>query len=281
MNLGKAITLFLIDAVPTGRIAAELYNWTGKAYKIPRKLLKDSSNRPDLHKAGIYLLFGRDETDPELHNVYVGEAEEVHKRLTQQLEKDFWNEAVVFISKDENLNKAHVKFLEFHVYDAIKQVKRSNLENGNTPACPVISELEQSVMLEFLQNLKLLVSTLGYRIFEPLAVPRNEDLTIYAIKGARGANAEAAITNEGIVVREGSHAAMDVVPSASDWVTNTRKNLLDSGVLIYQGEKLLFTRDHVFSSPSTAAAIVMGRNANGLTEWKDLKGRTLKENEES
>lgn len=98
MTIGKAITPFLIDADPTGRIAAELYNWTGKVYKLPRTLLKESATRVDLQKAGVYLLFGRDETNPDAPLVYVGEAEEIYKRLVQHQGKDFWNDAVVCIS---------------------------------------------------------------------------------------------------------------------------------------------------------------------------------------
>ncbi len=111
MRLGKVITLYLIDADPTGRIAAELMNWTGKLYKIPRTLLTASASREDLEQAGVYLLIGRNELEPDKPHVYVGEAEEVYKRIKQHAAKDFWNEVVICISKDENLNKAHIKYL--------------------------------------------------------------------------------------------------------------------------------------------------------------------------
>ena len=238
-----------------------------------------SSDRPDLRKAGIYFLFGRDEHDSEVFSVYVGEAEEVLSRLMQHRDKDFWNEAVTFISKDENLNKAHVKFLEYRAYKAIQDAKRAKLKNANTPTCPVISELEQSVMLEFFDNLELLVSTLGYKIFEPLSMPKNETTELYFIQAARGANARAIISNEGVVVLEGSFAADSVTPSAANWVTNIRERLLETEVLINNENKLIFSRDYLFSSPSTAAAIVMGRSANGLQEWKDQAGRSLKDTE--
>lgn len=132
----KLISLYLIDGIPDGRVACEIHNLTGKAYKIPRKLLKDSANRPDLRKAGIYFLFGRDENDSERSVAYVGEAEEVWKRVTEHQDKDFWTEAVVFISKEENLNKAHVRFSEYSIYDAGLAAKRCTLENITGPREP-------------------------------------------------------------------------------------------------------------------------------------------------
>src|SRR5438093_12571308 len=101
----KLISFFLIDNTPDGRVACELFNWTGKAYKIPRNLFKASADWQELHKAGVYFLFGRDQIDPEINIAYVGEAEEVYKRVAQHQDKDFWTEAVILISKDENMNK--------------------------------------------------------------------------------------------------------------------------------------------------------------------------------
>lgn len=279
MAFGKAISLYLIDGDPSGRIIGELYNWTGKAYKIPRPLLKGSVDRPELFKAGVYFLFGRDENDPEINLVYVGEAEEVFKRLVQHQDKDFWNEAVIFISKDENLNKAHIKFLEFTAFEAMTRAKRALIQNGNTPNRPAISEPEQAVMTEFFQNLSLLVSTLGFKVFEPLAQLTTKASPTFFIKAARGADAKALITNEGMVVLEGSHAALTVVPSTPDWALNIRSRLMETKTLVEANGLLVFSKDYLFATPSTAAAVVMGRSANGLNEWKDKRGKTLKENE--
>ena len=275
MTVGKAITLFLIDADPTGRIAAELYNWTGKVYKLPRIFVKQSALRVDLQKAGVYLLVGRDETNADTPLVYVGEAEEIYKRISQHQEKDFWNEVVVCISKDENLNKAHIKFLEHELYQTLNTVGRANLQNSVIPTRPKISELEQAFLVEFLENLKLLVSTLGYRIFEPLikAGPSGSSKQIYYIQAARGASAGGVRTSEGMAVLLGSKAASTTVPSAPLWVAELRRHLVETQVL---DESWTFLKDYTFASPSTAAAVVMGRNANGLLEWKDDQKRSMK-----
>jgi hypothetical protein len=211
-------------------------NWTRKAYKIPRNLFKDSTDRPDLHKAGVYFLFGRDQIDLEINIAYIGEAEEVYKRVAQHQDKDFWVEAVIFVSKDEHLNKAHVKFLEYAIYDAALTAKRHRLANGNTSNCPAISEAEQAVMTEFLENLTILIGAMGYKLFEPLTKPHPKSADLYYIRAARGAQAKAVVTTEGIVVTEGSEIAMSCVPSTAPSTIALRQKLLEQAVIVRDGK---------------------------------------------
>lgn len=279
MAIGRAISLFLIDGVPDGRVACELFNWTGKGFKIPRRLLKESADRSDLRKTGVYFLFGRDDTRNDINNVYVGEAEDVIKRIPQHQDKEYWTEALLFVSKDENLNKAHIKFLEYTICAKIKDVGRYELQNGNTPNRPAISEVEQAVMTEFFENLQLLVGALGYKPFEPLVGPATSDMDEYTILAARGANARAVLSNDGIVVMKGSSASSNEVNSTPESILRLRRQLLADGIIVQQNGNLIFSCDHLFSSPSAAAGAVLGRSANGWIEWKDNSGRTLKEKE--
>ncbi|OGS43842.1 MAG: methionine sulfoxide reductase [Elusimicrobia bacterium RIFOXYD2_FULL_34_15] len=272
MASGKAISLFLIDGTPDGIIACEILNWTGKGYRIPKNKLKNASDRSELKKAGIYFLIGRDENDNEC--VYIGESEEVLKRIFQHQEKDFWSEALAFISKDENLNKAHVKFLEYRLYIQAKDAKRYKIINDNTPTEPAISEADQAVMLEFSKNLQLLVGTMGYKIFEKLIESNHSNQDRYYISATRGAHAEGMITSEGFVVLKNSKIATTEVPSITISFKNKRNKLTSEGII----KDWIFTQDYLFSSPSTAAAIVMGRNANGLAEWKKKDGSTINDN---
>jgi hypothetical protein len=280
MPVGRAISLFLIDGAPDGRVACELFNWTGKAFLIPRKLIRESAERADLRRAGIYFLFGRDDARNEVNSAYIGEAEDVIRRMPQHQEKDFWTEALIFVSKDENLNRAHIQFLEYTSYVTALGVERYDLRNDRTPTRPAISEVELAVMTEFFANLHLLVGALGYKIFEPLVSPTSSEADEYHISAARGANARAVFGTEGMVVLKGSEAAGVVVPSTPESVSRLREVLTDEGVLTAQNGNLLFTKDHLFSSPSAAAAVVLGRSANGWVEWKDRHGRTLKDNED-
>ncbi|MBL7692962.1 MAG: GIY-YIG nuclease family protein [Flavipsychrobacter sp.] len=278
MKFGKTIKIFLIDGDPNGRMSCELSNWSGKAYKIPRIKIKDCSDRDDLTTStGVYLLFGK--VDDGKDQVYIGEAETILKRLNQQLtSKDFWNETIVFISKDDNLNKAHVKYLENRLHEIAKSANRYKVDNSIVPTQSSISESDRAEMEEFIEYVKLLVNTLGHKVFEEKREfkPKQKQATFF-IKAARGADGQGEPTSDGFVVFKGSKAAATIVNSMTPNFITYRQKLLDEGVLVDKGDYFEFTDDYIFSSPSTAAVMVMGRNANGLTEWKSKDGKTLKE----
>jgi hypothetical protein len=277
MKFGKTIKIFLIDGDPNGRMSCELSNWSGKAYKIPRVKIKDCTDRDDLTSTGVYLLFGKDEEGKD--QVYIGEAESILKRLNQQLtSKDFWNEAIIFISKDENLNKAHIKYLENRLHDIAKAANRYKVDNSIVPTQSSISESDRAEMEEFIEYIKMLVNTLGHKVFdEKREFKPKQKQEIFSIKAARGADGQGEPTSDGFVVLKGSKAAGSTVTSMTSNFVSLRQKLIDEGVLVNKGEYLQFPDDCIFSSPSTAASIVLGRNANGLTEWKLKDGRTLKD----
>jgi Domain of unknown function (DUF4357) len=279
---GKTIKLFLMDSVPDGRVICELSNWTGKAYRIPRGKVKDCSNREDLRSTAVYLLFGKPETSTDRARVYIGEAENAYFRLVSHVsEKEFWNEAVVFISKDENLNKAHIKYLESRLFEIATIASRYNIENSNTPTKSSISESDQAEMEEFIEYIKILVNTLGFRVFEPLVKQElnssSDDENLY-IKAARGADAKGKRTSDGFVVFRNSEIAIDTVKSYREKrLDKLRDELIETEIIIKVGDKLSFKVDYLFSSPSAAAMVIMGRSANGLLEWKDSAGKILRD----
>ncbi len=280
-KFGKTIKLFLIDGEPNGRMSCELSNWTGKAFKIPRKLIKDCSGRTELVGTGFYILIGKSESQEHKSLIYIGEAEEIYKRLLSHLSsKDYWTESIVFVSKDENLNKAHIKYIENRLYNIAKKVDRSEVANSNIPNKPTISESDQAEMEEFIENVKLLVNTLGYKFFDELIDYEKTDSerdseTVY-IDAARGAKGIGQITNEGFVVRKGSVAANSVTASFPKSMMNLRENLIVEEIIKETNGEFHFQKDYLFSSPSAAASIIMGRSANGLHEWKSVDGRVLK-----
>lgn len=299
MAHGKTIKIFLIDGDSNGRMSCELSNWTGKAYKIPRIKIKECSDRGDFNNTGIYLLFGKDDEDNDL--VYIGEAETVFNRLKQHLSgKEFWNEAIVFISKDDNLNKAYVKYLENRLYDIAVSANRYKVENSMIPTQSSISESDRAEMEVFIDNVKMLVNVLGHKVFDakrlftpkpfidsiPLItdVNSNEELKLvkdlFYIKSAKGADAQGELTSEGFVVLKGSIVnAMDIEEFPSGWKF-TRQKLIETGVLVAKNKCFVFTEDYIATSPSAIAAIVMGRDASGPKEWKLEDGTTLKEFEQ-
>lgn len=277
---GKTIKLFLMDADPNGRVICELSNWTGKAYRIPRGKVKDCAGRDELKSTAVYLLFGKAESSTAKPKAYIGEAENVYARLVQHVsEKEFWSESVVFISKDENLNKAHIKYLESRLFEIAVNASRYDIQNGNTPTRSSISEADQAEMEEFIEYVKMLVNTMGFKVFEPLIKETTEANTqseFLYITAARGANGKGKRVSDGFVVFKGSEIASNPASSFPKSFSTLRKELLESEIIMEVDGKLVFKNDYLFSSPSAAAAVVMGRSANGLTEWKDGSGRVLK-----
>ncbi len=274
-----------MDADPEGRIICELSNWTGKAYRIPRGKVKDCANRPELKSTAVYILFGRPESTSAKSRAYIGEAENIYSRLVQHVsEKEFWNEAVVFISKDENLNKAHIKYLESRLHELATIAGRFQIENGNTPTKSSISESDQAEMEEFIEYVRMLINTMNFKVFEPLikeepgSNSKSEELFL---KGARGAIGKGKRTTDGFVVFKGSEMASTTVPSFPRGFDTLREGLVNGETVLEKEEKLILTDDVLFSSPSSAAAVIMGRSANGLLEWKSKSGKTLKEIEAS
>lgn len=275
---GRTIRQFLIDGQADGRWATELSNWTGKAYKIPRTYVNQCTDRDDLSNTGVYFLFGRnDETDEE--QVYIGEAENIFNRLKQHLsEKDFWTECIVFISKDNNLNKAHIKYLEKHLYILAKDSKRYEVVNNNVPAEASISEMDRAEMDEFIDNMRLILGVLGHKILEPSIKRKNDEKEILYISQDRsGVKASGKPISEGFAVLKGSKVADNVATSLSKSVVDKRQVLFDKGII---DEKFTFIQDWAFTSSSLAAAIVVGYSINGRNAWKNKKGVSLKEIEE-
>lgn len=167
---GKSLKIFLMDGVATGRWMCELSNWTGKAYKIPRTSYKKCIDRDELRNPSVYFLFGYDDENGK-PLVYIGETEDAIQRLGDHIrseKKNYWVEAIVFISKDDHLNKAHIKYLESRFYQIGKEAERYEIMNSNPPKKSSVSEAEESEMEEFIDNVKLVVSALGHKVFEPL-----------------------------------------------------------------------------------------------------------------
>lgn len=203
-------------------------------------------------------------------------------RLKQHLkDSKYWNDCIAVISKDNLLNKAHAKYLENKFYLLAKNAGRSIVINSTVPTCSSISEYDEAMLQEFISNAKLLVNTLGYKVFDTVedAVVRHNDMQSYFfIKAARGADAKGLIVSDGFAVMKGSAIASSTVPSMSDNLMKLRSSLIEKGII---DENLKLTRDYIFTSPSLAVAVVMGRNANGRTEWKNEEHKTIKDIEES
>lgn len=270
----KTIKIFLLEGDPTGAKKVQLSNWSGMAFVIPRSKLEIVNKRDELNKQCIYFLVGGSSISPE---VYVGEAENFQKRIPQHQSKDFWNTCVVFLAKDENLSKAHVRFLEATFIDDCLEANRAKLHNSNSPEGSKLSEEDESDMNEFKQNIKLILSTLGYTFHEiPTIAPKSSGQ--YFIR-AKGFVAKGIYTSEGIIVLEGSQVTKVEAPSIHEYLHNIRAEKLQEKAMVDKGNYFEVQQKITFSSVSTAAGFVMGRSANGWNEWKNTEGKTIDEME--
>lgn len=276
------IRIFLVHGDPKRLRTAELSNWTGKAVAGPRSEFEGVLAREESGKSGVYFLTGN---DPESGKpaIYIGEAESIRDRLKSHLEKDFWNQAIYFVSKDENLTKAHIRYLEGKLIDKARGAGRALVTNGQSSGAK-LPESDREDMEVFLEKIHQLLPVLGVELLVPLssqpAGAAEKELLLCEIKGLK---AKGHLIPNGFLVLKGSQAVLHERASSQKypWARNMRQKLKEDGVLSAQEDRLLFTRDAEFSSPSAAAAVVHGGHANGLIAWKNSKGKTLKEIESS
>lgn len=278
--LGASIRLYLADGRADGFRLVEKSNWTGLGLVSSRSDYPRARKRDEYSRPGVYLLTGPPSGTGLKDQLYIGEADDLRDRVDQHLKsKDFWTAVVAFTSKDENLNKAHVRYLEARLVQLASKAGRVNLLNGTAPALPKLSEPDRADMETYLQEMLVILPLLGVVAFEEIETGAAPTDRLH-LKG-KAAQATGADTPEGFVVYEGSLARIDAVPSIHPYLLTQRERLQEEGVLVPEGGHLRFTRAHLFDSPSTAAGVVLGRSANGRIEWKNTSGQTLKEIQEA
>ncbi len=272
--------MFLAKGSPTSVRTAEISNWTGKAVAGPRSQIEDMLKREEAGKPGVYFLTG---VNPESgrDRVYIGEAEVIRNRIKGHMDRDFWKTLVFFVSKDENLTKAHIKYLEGKLIETTRAVGRFELENSQASGSH-LPESDAADMDVFLYRMEQLLPILGQEFLKPIvkhgAKSRRADLLFCEIKGVKATGRQ---TDNGFVVLKGSEAVLQERPSTQkyQYAANLRAGLRSDGIVEEKTDRLVFLTDYEFSSPSAAAAVIHGGQANGLTAWKDLKGVSLKEKE--
>lgn len=272
------IKIFLAHGDPKRLRTAELSNWTGKAVAGPRSEFDNVLAREESQGSGVYFLTG---IDPETgySAVYIGEAESIKDRVKNHLDKDFWNHIAFFISKDENLTKAHIRYLEGRLIEQAKQAGRSDVKNSQGSGAR-LPESDREDMEIFLEKIHQLLPALGVEVLVPTGVTATSTSELEVLScEIKGLKATGHLTPNGMTVIAGSQALLNERPSSQKypWPLNMRKKLKDEGALTTKTNHLQFTKDVEFSSPSAAAAVIHGGHANGLTAWKNQSGKTLKE----
>lgn len=278
-QIGKNIELYLMDGNASGRWQATLSNWNCYSYKIQRNDIKKSDDIPEIYSPGVYFLFGRDD-DSGRPFVYVGEGDNAARRIAQphSFEKDgsYWTEAVLFVTPDGSLNKAHIKYLENRFHCIAVEVDRYIVKNGNTPTQSQVQRKVKDMLEEFIMNARLIMLALGYKVFEPQpsddTLVSGTELLYFSRNNGQGGKATGRLEDDGFWVLKGSYINPSVANYAPQSIIKKRqqysKSIDKHGILQV---------DICFGSPSYAATFVSGKNINGLAEWKNADGISLKD----
>ena len=286
--------MFLMDGEVTGKIKCTLSNWTGVIYKIPRIQLGDLKSRDEMKQSGIYFLFGRDE-DKQKDVTYIGQAttrkngEGVLLRIqehTRDTHADYFNDVIILTTQNNSFGPTEISYLENKFTQLAKEAGRYIVKNGNDPNPGNVTEEKESELDEIVENTLMIIGTLGYRVFVPMTKEVSQDLTdnhstyLYLKRKTKKSNkvieATCERTTEGFVVLEGSQVEIKDSPYLPASLKEMRQNLIASQVI----QDGVLKEKQLFSSPSYAAAFLLGMQTNGRTDWKDQDGRTLKELEE-
>lgn len=276
--MAKTIKIFLVDGEPNGLKTVELSNWIGQAIVIPRNKLKTIKNRQDCNKPAVYFLVGKENEEALLSTAYIGEAENLWDRLTtHDSSKNFWRTAIAFVSKDNNLTKAHVKYLESRCIKIAESVKRFDLENGKKSSLPSLCEADVAEMEEFLSKLKLLLTAVGHPILQEIISKEHTNTPdpLFVCKG-KNAIASGRMTNDGFVVYKDSTATTQLSNAVAERNKKNIDKLISNGYLEKKDENLyIFIKEYVFNSPSAASDIILGNSTSGWQKWKTKDKKTL------
>lgn len=287
----QTIQIFLPSGDPQGIRVASITTRIVRVLDVPRSLLGEFLKMEEAGQVGIYFLFGESE-DSDLPQAYIGQTGSLRERLaTHNQKKDFWNRALIAVSLTNSLTNTHANFLEWLSIQQATTAGRYVLDNGNSgskPHTPLPLEAECN---EIHETIRVLLATLGHPLFESLtrsAIRRSErkepvanadrsegDEGLFYCRTS-GVDGRGLYTAEGFVVLKGSTGRREGSPSFREHsYFRHRERLIEQGIMSVQGDRVRFERDYLSKSPSFAAVCLVGRAANGRTEWKDAKGRTL------
>lgn len=272
---GTKITLFLPTDNPQGLKVAQVGNWSGMALAAPRSAIRDLLARPELEQPGIYCLTGTNAQNNR-PTAYIGEAETLGSRLRMHQDRDFWIQASVFLSKDDSLTKSHTRYLEGRLIKEVRAAGRWELENAVSSGAK-LPEADRAEMDVFFGRVAQLLPLLGCDLLNSGRASLQKTPLVCRIKSLRAYGYR---TADGFLVLKNSEAALQVRPSVAvhaAWMIGLRNQMIAEGNLVPRGDRLVFAEDVEFSSPSRAASVIRGGNANGQTEWQDEHGITLKD----
>lgn len=299
-----SIRIFVPSGDPEGVRIVSRDDWPGKAIVFPRELLGEVKGRLEYRQPGVYLLAGG-------KKLYIGEGDPVGKRLDDHFrEKTFWKKAVFFTAEGGRLNKAHVQHLESRLVALAGAAGLAELDNGNQPLTPALSEEEYASAENFLREILLMLPLLGFWHFDDdreeeaeAEIQEETERQTVARQGGKRANFYSALprglsfrfhsstgmeatlelVEGGVLVKANSEAVLEArqhfeIHAAS--YAAKRRELIESGILLPGKDRYRFSEDQFFSSASAAASVIAGQNHNAdhwISDDKTNLGDLLRE----
>lgn len=285
MAHGKSIKLFLADGSPNGILTAEIINWTGHVLSAPRTKLSELIQRDECCRTGVYFLVGYD-SENLLPIVYMGESDDVANRLKQHNRteeaggKDFWEKVCLITGKDQNITKTHIKYLESRLIEIAKRGGQCHLMNGTSHQYSKLPESDTADMEYFLEQIQVVLPVLGFdflkelkrpseRIQNPTNIFFNEFVSEAEFYLAtKDINASAKVIDGDFYVLAGSQVRREVTDTKHTYTKNLRPQLLENNII--DSQTYLFNQDYLFSSPSAAGGVILGRASNGRKDWRQV-----------
>lgn len=280
MNRPRTLQIFLPTGDPNGLRVAEQTTSILRVIEVPRRDLAAFLALPDARQVGVYFLVIGDNRDA----LYIGQSGDVGKRLMQHHKdnsKD-WDRALVLVSLTQNLTQTHALYLEALSIERATACGRFELTNGNQGQRPHTPAPLQADCDEMHDIGRLLLTTLGYPVFEPLSGDTGTagepgadgDATLFYFTRP-GVDGTARYTSEGMVILKGSRSAARFDRKTDPRLEAKRAELLEKGVLVRDGDDIVFNRDHLCKTPSGASCLLLQAASNGWADWKTADGTTL------
>lgn len=244
-------------------------------------------------RTGIYLLYGGDPDEPDTLRLYIGESDNVGNRLKQHNQderKAYWERTCVITSKDQNITKAHARYLESRLIAIAHAAGRAAMDNSTVPPPVSLPEADLSDMEYFIEQIRLVLPVLGLEILREWPKPSSTEVTIATEAAVTGASPVFELTQlkSGLRARareiDGDFVVLKGSTFVPQWKQATtthlgyaklHRMLRENGKLQAEPWQTLLTlqEDFPFSSPSAASAVILGRHDNGRLSWK-LEGTT-------
>lgn len=281
MSQPRTIQIFLPSGDPAGIRVAELTTSILRLIEVPRNQLAAFLKMEEAHQVGLYFLVAEEDGG----ELYIGQSGDVGRRLEHHIRdesKDWWEKALVLVSLTNSFTQTHVLYLEHLAIAQAKACARYKISNANQGQRPHAPLPLQADCHEIHRLGNLLLATLGYPIFEPLIneTSNNASEQTYFYLRRSGIEAKGVYTNEGMVVLKGSQTPLETQVQVSERLAERRQQLVDNGILVQQGDMLVFTQDHLFKSPSGASGVLLQGASNGWVDWRTDGGKTLREYQE-